>query len=145
MTAMKRAWEIRKEAAVKFECKVMGIDFSCCLKMAWAEIKGEVKMEETLEEKIERAMAAAEAVVESSEYANCSGEYWYSTKYNNWKNKRIYINMSYGRRNKWNRGVSYCCDIEKLTMFDSSRGYGNAGEGREVIEAAKAALEIMKG
>ncbi len=48
MSAMKRAWEIRKEAAAKFGCKVMDIHFGTCLSMAWAEIKnGGVKMEGT--------------------------------------------------------------------------------------------------
>lgn len=34
---MTRAWEIRKEAAKKFSCKVIEINFSACLKLAWRE------------------------------------------------------------------------------------------------------------
>lgn len=36
---MKRAHQIRKEAAKKFNCKTSEIIFSLCLKIAWAEIK----------------------------------------------------------------------------------------------------------
>lgn len=39
MNAMKRAHEIRKSAAKKFNCKTSEIIFSLCLKMAWNEIK----------------------------------------------------------------------------------------------------------
>ena len=39
--AMRRAWEIRREAAAKFNCRVTEISMSECLKMAWAEIKKE--------------------------------------------------------------------------------------------------------
>lgn len=39
MNAMKRAHEIRKEAAKKWNCKTSEIIFSICLEMAWAEIK----------------------------------------------------------------------------------------------------------
>jgi len=42
--AMKRAWEIRREAATKFNCKVTEISMSECLKLAWAEIKNTVKI-----------------------------------------------------------------------------------------------------
>lgn len=45
MNAMKRAHEIRKEAAAKWNCKTSEIIFSICLKMAWAETKA-VKMEQ---------------------------------------------------------------------------------------------------
>lgn len=41
---MKRAWEIRREAAQNHGCKVSEINMSECLKMAWAETKGEKKM-----------------------------------------------------------------------------------------------------
>jgi hypothetical protein len=37
--AMRRAWEIRKEAARKFDCKVSEIEMSACMKQAWAEVK----------------------------------------------------------------------------------------------------------
>jgi len=37
--AMKLAWEIRRKAASKFDCKVMEISMGECLKQAWAEIK----------------------------------------------------------------------------------------------------------
>lgn len=37
--AMTKAWEIRRRAAKKFNCKVMEIDFAECLRMAWTEIK----------------------------------------------------------------------------------------------------------
>lgn len=39
MNAMKRAHEIRRNAAKKFNCKVSEIVFSICLKMAWTQIK----------------------------------------------------------------------------------------------------------
>lgn len=39
MNVMKRAWEIRKLAANHWKCKKMEIDFSECLKKAWAEKK----------------------------------------------------------------------------------------------------------
>ena len=43
---MKTAWAIRKSAAAKFGCPVMEIDFSACLRNAWAEArKGENKMD----------------------------------------------------------------------------------------------------
>ncbi len=32
---MKRAWRIRREAAKKFGCKVMDVDFGSCLSLAW--------------------------------------------------------------------------------------------------------------
>lgn len=44
---MKRAWEIRRKAAQNHGCKVSEINMSECLKMAWAESKGENKMEKT--------------------------------------------------------------------------------------------------
>lgn len=37
--AMKRAHEIRRNAAAKFNCKVSEISMSECLKMAWTEVK----------------------------------------------------------------------------------------------------------
>lgn len=40
---IKKAWAIRKAAAVKFDCKVMDIHFGICIKMAKAE--SEEKME----------------------------------------------------------------------------------------------------
>ena len=43
---MKRAHEIRKAAATKWNCKVSEIIFSECLKMAWTETEGERKMKE---------------------------------------------------------------------------------------------------
>lgn len=42
--AMTRAHEIRKEAAIKFNCEASEFHFCLCLEMAWAEIKGESKM-----------------------------------------------------------------------------------------------------
>ena len=42
---MKKAWEIRKESAKKYNCPVMEIIFGICLKMAWAESKKESEME----------------------------------------------------------------------------------------------------
>ena len=44
---MKRAWEIRKEAAEKIGCKISEIVFSFCLKQAWAEAKGVNTMTKT--------------------------------------------------------------------------------------------------
>lgn len=44
MNAMKRAHEIRKNAAIRFKCKKSEILFSLCLKMAWEEIKTGEKM-----------------------------------------------------------------------------------------------------
>jgi hypothetical protein len=39
MNTMKRAHEIRKQAAKKWNCKTSEIIFSICLEMAWAEKK----------------------------------------------------------------------------------------------------------
>lgn len=36
---MKRAWEIRKAAATKFNCKISEIHFGECLRLAWAEAR----------------------------------------------------------------------------------------------------------
>ena len=36
---MKKAWDIRRAAAEKYNCKVADIFFSACLKQAWAEAK----------------------------------------------------------------------------------------------------------
>lgn len=44
MNAMKRAHQIRSEAAEKWNCKVSEIIFSLCLEMAWAETKKENEM-----------------------------------------------------------------------------------------------------
>ncbi len=42
---MKRAWEIRKEAASRFNCKLSEIHFSDCLRQSWAESRKGKKME----------------------------------------------------------------------------------------------------
>lgn len=47
MNTMKRAHEIRQEAATKWDCKTSEIIFSICLKMAWSEGKGD-KMEASM-------------------------------------------------------------------------------------------------
>ena len=51
---MKRAWEIRKEAAKKWNCKVSEIVFPICLKMAWAEKMENTKMESHRTKEIKR-------------------------------------------------------------------------------------------
>ena len=42
--AMRRAHEIRKEAAAKYNCKASEISMGECLKLAWKEIKEGVKV-----------------------------------------------------------------------------------------------------
>ena len=37
---MKRAWEIKKAAAIEIGCKVSDVCFSICLKLAWKENRG---------------------------------------------------------------------------------------------------------
>lgn len=143
--AMTRAWEIRKEAAKKFNCNMMDIIFNICLEMAWAEIKGGNTM--TTEEIIEWI----EKEIENSDYADTGyDEYWYKTNVKAWGQdrgvNRIYINLNYGRyyrgMSKWSRGVSYCIDFDKNRAYDCSRKYNNAGERDFIKNIAKEALEL---
>jgi hypothetical protein len=100
-----------------------------------------------MNEKIEKAIEAAKDVIEFSEYYDRGGEYWYSSSVNLWEKYgkcRIYINMDYGRSRKWNRGVSFCVDVDKEEIFNNSKKYNNAGERRVTEAAAKAALNIIK-
>jgi hypothetical protein len=144
--AMTRAWQIRKEAAEKFNCNMMDIIFDICLKMAWAEIKGDDTM--TTEE---IAKWIEKKVQSSEDYADTGfSEYWYKTNVNIWgKEKglnRIYINMNYGRycngRSKWSRGVSYCIDLDKNKAYDCSRKYNNAGERNFLKDLAEKAIKL---
>ena len=52
--AMKRAWTIRKAAAVECGCKVSEVVFSLCLVQAWREVKA---MEQTTLVKVQNAVA----------------------------------------------------------------------------------------
>ena len=52
--AMKRAWTIRKAAAVECGCKVSEVVFSPCLVQAWREVKA---MEQTTLIKVQNAVA----------------------------------------------------------------------------------------
>jgi hypothetical protein len=62
---MTRAWEIRREAAVRFSVALSMIIFAECLRMAWAETK-ETKMEEpkTIREYIQEATKDAKTQVD---------------------------------------------------------------------------------
>ena len=53
MNTMKRAHEIRKAAAKKWNCKKSEIIFSICLKMAWTETKENNEMEELKRKMVE--------------------------------------------------------------------------------------------
>lgn len=75
MNTMKRAHQIKKEAAEKWNCTTSEIIFSLCLKVAWTEIKGEKEM--TVEEKaIARInlMAKTQALREAEENNELTGE-----------------------------------------------------------------------
>ena len=52
--AMKRAWTIRKAAAVECGCKVSEVVFSLCLVQAWREVK---TMKQTTLERVQNAIA----------------------------------------------------------------------------------------
>jgi len=140
MVAMKRAWEIRKEAASRLECKVMDIHFGTCLKMAWAEIKGEVRMEA----KIQRAMDAAKKIIQASVCADEAGEYWHKTLYS-YSNGTIIINMTYGHRKEWKKSISIYCNIKNGEISDKTQDVNCFIAKLIGKEAAEAALEIIRG
>ena len=54
MNTMKKAHEIRKAAAAKWNCKVSEISFSHCLKMAWAGEELETNRIETAQKIAEK-------------------------------------------------------------------------------------------
>lgn len=84
---------------------------------------------------------------ELSIYTNDSGSgSWESVKVSLWEKedkKRIYLNLSYGRRGKWTRGVSYYVCLNTLKVVDSSRKYNNAYENQTVKDAADNLAEAL--
>ena len=126
---MKMAWNIRKEAARKFGCKVSEVIFSICLKQAWSEFKTIL-----ITQKIEKN-------IQNSEYCDQSGDYWYRTTVNEWErggHHRLYVNMSYGRSGKWSRKASAYLDLNKMEIVEQSGG--NAAERRVVYAAIVSAI-----
>ena len=64
MNAMKKAWEIRKEAAKRWSCKVSEIVWSECLKMAHAGLS------------VQKAMSQLEKIQGAVEKFSCTAKEW---------------------------------------------------------------------
>lgn len=90
-------------------------------------------------EKIEAAIKLA------NELAQCEGlqttgyqEYWYRFSAAAWGKKdeevsRLYLNLKYGRSNKWSRGTSLYIDLSDLSVKKGREEYCNARE-RDIME-----------
>ena len=89
--AMKRAWTIRKAAAVECGCKVSEVVFSLCLVQAWREIK--MANQKSLEEQIleHAAVANFKEFVKPNinrVYLTLTG---YSARFNGDRNTKVYF------------------------------------------------------
>ena len=85
--------------------------------------------------------------IQAGDCADASGEYWYATHVNVWQKNgknRIYVNMTYGRGNKWKRGVSRYLDLDSMTHHNCSRMYNNVNERNAVEKAIETVIGELK-
>lgn len=88
----------------------------------------------TTAEKIEGAIKLANELAQS-EGLQTSGyqEYWYRFSAAAWGKKdeevsRLYLNLKYGRSNKWSRGTSLYIDLNNFSVMEGRGEYCNADE-----------------
>lgn len=97
----------------------------------------------TTAEKIGAAIKVANELAQS-EGLQTSGyqEYWYRFSASAWGRKgeevsRLYLNLKYGRGNKWSRGTSLYIDLDNFSVMEGRGEYCNADERRRMESIAK--------
>ena len=92
----------------------------------------------TTAEKIEAAINLANGLAQSEGLqTNGFQEYWYKFYATAWGKKdeevsRLYLNLKYGRNNKWSRGTSLYIDLNNFSVKEGRGEYCNARE-REIM------------
>ena len=92
-------------------------------------------MEKEIREKIEKA-----------DLYQLDGDRWYNWQVSLWEKNgksRLYVNLAYGRRRKWNRRASYFIDLKDFRIEENRRDYSNAYERSICKNAAELAVEIL--
>ncbi len=105
----------------------------------------------TTEKRIEAAIELANELAQS-EGLQTTGyqEYWYKFSAAAWGKKdeevsRLYLNLKYGRSNKWSRGTSLYIDLDNLRVMEGRGGYCNAYERRCMESIAKQVADYLAG
>jgi hypothetical protein len=88
----------------------------------------------TMQERIEAAIKLANELAQSEGLQTVGyQEYWYRFSAAAWGKKdeevsRLYLNLKYGRSNKWSRGTSLYIDLNNFSVGEGRGGYCNADE-----------------
>lgn len=100
-------------------------------------------------ERIEGAIKLANELAQS-EGLQTSGyqEYWYRFSAAAWGKKdeevsRLYLNLKYGRSNKWSRGTSLYIDLNNFSVMEGRGGYCNADERGRMESIAKQVADYL--
>lgn len=104
----------------------------------------------TRQERIEEAIKLANELAQS-EGLQTTGyqEYWYRFSAAAWGKKdeeevsRLYLNLKYGRSNKWSRGTSLYIDLDNFSVNEGRGGYCNANERRCMESIAKQVADYL--
>ena len=103
----------------------------------------------TMQERIEAAIKLANELAQS-EGLQTSGyqEYWYKFSAAAWGKKdeevsRLYLNLKYGRSNKWSRGTSLYIDLNNFSVNEGRGGYCNADERGRMESIAKQVADYL--
>lgn len=100
-------------------------------------------------EKIEAAIKLANELAQSEGLQTIGyQEYWYSFSAAAWGKKdeevsRLYLNLKYGRSNKWSRGTSLYIDLNNYSVREGRGGYCNADERRRMESIAERVADYL--
>lgn len=101
-------------------------------------------------EKIEAAINLANGLAQSEGLqTNGFQEYWYRFSAASWGKKdeevsRLYLNLKYGRSNKWSRGTSLYIDLNDLSVKEGRGEYCNASERERMGRIAQQVSDYLK-
>lgn len=103
----------------------------------------------TMQERIEAAIKLANELAQS-EGLQTTGyqEYWYRFSATAWGKKdeevsRLYLNLKYGRCNKWSRGTSLYIDLNDFSVNEGRGEYCNANERDRMESIAKQVADYL--
>lgn len=100
-------------------------------------------------EKIEAAIKLANELAQSEGLqTNGYQEYWYRFSAAAWGKKdeeasRLYLNLKYGRSNKWSRGTSLYIDLNDFSVNEGRDKYCNADERGRMESIAKRVADYL--
>lgn len=102
-----------------------------------------------MQERIEAAIKLANELAQSEGLQTVGyQEYWYRFSAAAWGKKdeevsRLYLNLKYGRGNKWSRGTSLYIDLDNFSVMEGRDKYCNADERGRMESIARQVADYL--